>query len=76
MKETEYIITVKREHRGAMPDRWMDLVRELEGVEVLSADERFNMLRIKADKAVLNAIEEHFGDMLHVEERSEHETRK
>lgn len=76
MSDREYVITVQREHRAAMPDTWMRAIRDLDGVEVLSEDERFQMLRIKADDAAIDKIRNQFADWLHIEERSEHESRE
>lgn len=76
MSKQEYIVTVKREHWAAMPDNWMHAVKEMDGVEVLSEDERFRMLRIRAEDAAIEKLRKEFTDWLHVEERSEHETRE
>lgn len=76
MTEREYIITVRREHWAAMPDNWMHAIKEMEGVEVLSEDERFRMLRVHADDAAIEKLRKEFSDWLHVEQRSEHETRE
>ena len=76
MSDREYVITVKREHRSAMPDNWMGAIERLEGVEVLSGDDRFQMMRIKASDGALEKIREEFSDWLHIEERSDHETKE
>lgn len=76
MSNREYIITVRREHWAAMPDNWMHAIKEMEGVEILSQDERFRMVRVRADQSVVERIREEFADWLHVEERSNHETRE
>lgn len=76
MSDSEYIITVRREHWAAMPDNWMHAIKEMEGVEVLSQDERFRMVRVRATEAVVKQIRDEFADWLHIEERSEHETRE
>lgn len=76
MSNREYIITVRREHWAAMPDNWMHAIKEMEGVEILSQDERFRMVRVRADQSVVERIREEFADWLHVEERSDHETRE
>jgi len=76
MSGREYIVTVRREHWSAMPDNWMRAIGNLEGVEVLSDDERFQMMRIKAESGALEKIREQFSDWLHIEERSDHETRE
>lgn len=76
MSEKEYIITVQREHRAATPDTWMRAIGEMEGVEVLNEDERFRMIRVRADDAAVEKIREEFADWLHIEERSDHETRE
>lgn len=76
MSTKEYIITVQREHRAATPGKWMHAIGEMEGVEVLNEDERFQMVRVRADDATAERIREKFADWLHIEERSEHETRE
>lgn len=76
MSQREYIITVQREHRAATPDRWMRAIGEMEGVEVLQEDERFRMVRVRADDAAVEKIREEFADWLHIEERSDHEPRE
>ncbi len=76
MSDSEYIITVRREHWSAMPDNWMHALGEMAGVEILSQDERFQMVRVRAGGAAVEKIREEFADWLHVEERSDHETTK
>ncbi len=76
MSAREYIITVQREHRAATPDTWMRAIGEMEGVEVLNEDERFRMVRVRADDAAVERIREEYADWLHIEERSDHETRE
>lgn len=76
MSETEYIVTVKRDRQAALPDNWMRAIENLDGVEVLSDDERFQMMRIKVRSGALEKIRDQFADWLHIEERSDHETRE
>lgn|GEM_PF-5108637 len=70
----DYIITVNREHRGAMNDDWMDAVAGLDGVEVVSEDRRLMLMQVRASERAVKAIRERFEDWLHVEEKNEHST--
>lgn len=64
----EYLITLRREHRGAMQDDWRRAIRRMEGVEVVSEDERFQVLRVNASDTAIETIRREFGDWVHVQE--------
>lgn len=75
MSDQEYIVKVKREHWASMPDNWIHAMSEMEGVEVVSEDSRFRMMRIRADESAVQRLRREFEGWLHIEERSDHDTR-